>query len=546
MKRLLILSLAAGAAAIAWYQASASSRPLAQVFPSGALVYLEAKDFSHLLADWDTSAVKREWLTSAIYSEFERSNLYLKLNGFYKAYGSAAGFAMDMASLRSLAGDESALALYDLQSVQFAYITRISAARAAQTRLWLGRGSFQSRQAGGITFYTRTAENVELAFAITNGYLLVSSGEERMAGMLGLLTGKDTPNIASEGWYKNSTDAAGAPAELRLTMNLETLVENTYFRSYWVQRNTTDVRRLLSGVADIYRTSSDIREQRLFLKRPGVAEDLPPAEAIAAVTALAQLAPDDAGLYRIWAGPRASDAAALLESHILNPRPRSETIPIYAPSGEQPTGAGNETELETRIDEPPLPKAGNVDSDALAKLLEDTGVLAMVQVQSSQSRASTPFIKLPCAIGVTGRANWNEGRVKDAIGGDWSTQVRGTHTIYRAGGLGQVTFATEGPVLIVANNADLLQSMLDRRTNGPSSLNATYAAHFRHDRERVNFDGMMTALDFAQTRTGQEPRFFSGNIASLSAALRRVSGVEVVETATADRVEQRIVYHLAR
>ena len=92
-------------------------------------------------------------------------------------------------------------------------------------------------------------------------------------------------------------------ADARLAMNLEALAENTYFRSYWVQRNASDVRRFLSGVADIHRTSGEIREQRLFLKRTGLVEDLPPAEALAAMSALSQLSPDDAGLYRAWAKP---------------------------------------------------------------------------------------------------------------------------------------------------------------------------------------------------------------------------------------------------
>ncbi len=84
-------------------------------------------------------------------------------------------------------------------------------------------------------------------------------------------------------------------------------------------------------------------------------------------------------------------------------------------------------------------------------------------------------------------------RVKEALGGDWTTLPRGTHTIYHAGGLGQTAFTVEGPLLIVANDVDLLQSMLDRNTQNLSTLNATYAAFFRHDRERGNFGRMMTS-----------------------------------------------------
>lgn len=202
MKRALLLAAAATAVAIAWYQAGATPRPLAQLFPSGALLYLEAKDFSRLLSDWNSSGVKPDWLKSANYAEFERSNLFIKLNGLYKSYSGAAGFEPDMAALQSLAGDQSAIALYDLKAVQFAYITRLSEAKIAKTRLWTGRRSFQTRQASGVTFYLSTAQDSTIAFASSNGYLLVSTDEGRMAGMLSLLAGKDMPNIASESWYK--------------------------------------------------------------------------------------------------------------------------------------------------------------------------------------------------------------------------------------------------------------------------------------------------------------------------------------------------------
>jgi hypothetical protein len=169
----------------------------------------------------------------------------------------------------------------------------------------------------------------------------------------------------------------------------------------------------------------------------------------------------------------------------------------------------------------------------------------MIQVQTSKARPATPFVALPCAIGLTGRAAWSADRVKEAIGGAWITESRGAHIIYRAVGLGQTSFAAEDSLLIIANDPDLLQRMLGRQRGGTSPvLNATYAAYFRHDREQANFGRVMTAIDFSQPRTVSAPPFFSGNVASLSLALRRVRGVELIERATADRLEQRVVYRL--
>jgi hypothetical protein len=535
--------IAAGAAAVAWHQAGSAQRPLAQLFPGGALLYLEAKDFSRLLSEWNGSTVKQDWLRSANYAEFQRSNLFLKLGGFYKSYGAAAGFTPDMASLQTMAGNESALALYDLQHVQFAYITRLPEARIAQSRLGLSRRSFETRQASGITFYVNRAEDSTVAFSSTNGYLLIATDEDRMAGMLGLLAGKDTPNIANQGWYKQPTEAAGAPGELRLAMDLENLVDNTYFRSYWVQRNATEVRRFLSGVADIHRTPTEIREQRVLLKRPGLPEDLPSADAISAAASLRQLAPDDAGLYRVWAKPSVVEAAALLDERIFNPRAGGDAQQRYAPQEQQSGIAGSEWDLETRIDEPPLQKSGENSVSTASKLLDGADVRAMLQVQKSKTRSGFTFLSLPCAVVLTGRAVWDVDRVKNAMGGAWISQPHGTHTIYRVDGLAHTVFSIEGPMLIVANDEDLLSATIDRRAVADAAPSFTFAGYFRHGQERANYGRLMSALDFLSAQTTQpQPPFFSGNMASLSYALRRVNGVEVTERATADRVEQLVVY----
>jgi hypothetical protein len=541
MKRLLFLGLAVIAAGVAWYQAGTPPHPLARLFPNGALLYLEAKDFSRLLNDWNRSGVKQDWLGSANFSEFERSNLYVKLNAVYQAYGAAAGFNPDMATLLSLAGDQSALALYDLQHVQFAYVTRLPESRAAQTRLWLSRRSFSTREASGLTFYVRSAQDSTVAFAAANGYLLVATGEERMAGMLGLLGGKNTANIAEEGWYKQPTEAAGNPADLRLVMNLENLVAGSYFRSYWVQRNVSEVRHYLSGVADIQRSPAEIREKRIFFKRLGLSEEIPDAEALTAASSLVPLAPDDAGLYRVWAKPLVSDVESLLEGHIFNPHATDDAQPHYAPQEEQSANAGSEADLETRIDEPPLPKPGSQPSLS-SILLAQNEIVAMLQVQSSKLRPGATFLSLPCAVAILNRNPWDAQTIQNVIGESWTDRTAGAYHLYQQANLGRISFAVDGPLLVIANDADLLQSILNRpRTQAPA-FDATYTATFRHARERANYDRLATALDFGPSQAGQQPSFFSANIASLSAALRWVNRITLTERARPDRVEQTIIY----
>ena len=114
----------------------------------------------------------------------------------------------------------------------------------------------------------------------------------------------------------------------------------------------------------------------------------------------------------------------------------------------------------------------------------------------------------------------------------------------RQNGLYRITFAAEGPLLVIANDPDLLQTILARPRTTASASSATYAAAFRHARERSNYGRLMSALDFGPAQPGQSPGFFSANIASLSAALRPIVRIQLTEQSTPDRVEQRVIYAL--
>ncbi len=93
------------------YQATAMSEaPLSSYVPSGALLYLQAKDFSALLEDWNRSPQKQAWLGSSNYEVFSRSRLLLRLNDVGKQFAAAAGLPPDMNFISQVAGSESALA----------------------------------------------------------------------------------------------------------------------------------------------------------------------------------------------------------------------------------------------------------------------------------------------------------------------------------------------------------------------------------------------------------------------------------------------------
>src|SRR5215475_7638705 len=152
MKRLIYLPVAVLAY---WALAQTAPQPFSAVSPAGALLYLEARNFSGLLADWNSSRVKGAWLQSANYEAFSRSQLFLKLGNAQNEFAAAAGVPPDFAMLGSVAGTNSALAMYHIGNLEFLYATHLPSARAMDTALWKARGTYQTRRAGGVHYYIK-------------------------------------------------------------------------------------------------------------------------------------------------------------------------------------------------------------------------------------------------------------------------------------------------------------------------------------------------------------------------------------------------------
>src|ERR1700680_1304319 len=152
----LLLLIAAVTVGLGWagYQAApAPELQLSKYVPPGALLYLQAKDFASLLADWNASPQKQQWLRSGNYQVFSRSRLLLRLRDAGNQFATAAGLPPNMNFQGQVAGSESVLALYDIGKLQFLFITRLPSANSMQSQLWQTRSKFEARKAGDTTFY---------------------------------------------------------------------------------------------------------------------------------------------------------------------------------------------------------------------------------------------------------------------------------------------------------------------------------------------------------------------------------------------------------
>jgi hypothetical protein len=575
MKRMiLLLLLSTGCLGGAWaaYQAVAPAAPppapLSHFIPPGALLYLQAKDFTSLLGEWNASPQKRQWLASSNYEVFSKSRLFLRLNEASEQFTAAAGLPPDMNFLGEMAGGQSALAIYDIGKLQFLYITRRAPAVSMQSALWQTRSKFEVRNTGSAEFYVRRdpESQREVAFAVDGDYLLLATREDLIASALQLLQGGQGATIEVEPWWAGAVAVAGPEGDLRMALNLEKIVPSPYFRSYWIQQNITDLKQYRASISDLFRSGQEYREERALLKVPASSAGTPAAGDSAAVADLVRLAPADGGVYEVQASPTPDASYRLIDAKILSPHAGPASAQQTAPQVQLSSGeSGNSADMETRIDQAPVekPSAGS-EASALKALLGKAAVRAILQVQSTESDKDGVFVRMHSGIAMLGSSDWNEAEVHASLvnligpaltagglGVNWSAKPGGYQEI---DGLWPLSVAVRGKYLLISDNGALLSSMLANMNQKVVSQPALLIAGFSHQRERQNFKQLTGLIDRPNAagpadngaNAGRAPQLFSDNISSLSSTLAGVSAEKVVIRDAGDKTTQTVTYTWTR
>lgn len=526
--------------------------------PAGPVLYLEAKDLSSLLSDWNSSAEKKIWVGGSNYEVFSRSRLFLRLKGAGDQFAAAAGLSPDMNFTSQVAGTHSALALYDIGDLQFLYITYLPSAKSMQTQLWQTRAKFEPRNAGGVNFYVRrdAESKKEVAFAVTGDYLLLATRADLLAGALQLVSGSQDRTIETEPWFAQTTSAAKEPGDLRMVLNLEKVVPSQHFRTYWAQQNITDMKQYSAAVSDLFRSGKQYREERLLITKnaPAVESDAGPD----AAADLIRFVPENSGLYEAKALPSGDACFQLLEMKILAPHvgpgPASELAPqVQLTSGE----TGQSSDLETRIDQPATERSASGQSaSALQQLLSKTQVLAAMQVQSIDRDPAGVFVRIHSGVALAAASDWDDTATRAALaefvgpsltasglGISWQQEPGYT----QLDGLWPLSVSVRGKYLFVADDPALLEKMIAGFDHKPALEPARFIAGFDHARERTNFEQFFSIVDRNAAGEGsssgtREPQFFSENMASLSQMFANVSREKIVERREGDKILQTVTY----
>jgi|GEM_PF-294372 len=593
---------------------SALPEPLTAYVPQGSLLAMESPEFATLLSSWTNSAEEQAWLKSDNYAEFSRSRLFARLGEAQSEFASTAGLAPDAKFLAQVAGGESVFAWYDIGKLEFLYVTRMKPGAAAESPLLklaqTPRSGFQMRRVGADSFYLKAKaaqtsdqtaaqnadqngqpESVEqgnprtVAVAVHGDLLLLATREDLIANALLLVQHQGESTLRNEPWYASAVSAVvegkdAARPDLRMTLNLARIVPSPYFRSYWVQRNVTWMKQYQAAVSDLYRTLGSFREERVLV--PKSPDAVMPGADLGPVL---RYLPADSGVYRATAQPDTAAVLDELDRRLIAREAAPYRDPRIAPEADLgDRSAGTSGDLDTRIDEQPVPELPLAAAlGPLRGVIDAAGVKSMLVYASAKGAAAdggaAVFFPVHGAVALRAAGPWDESAVQKAfvaalaprvtvadVGLGWQTREDSGESWLELNGLQPLAFAIRGETLLVASDPQTLLALLrapkaagtESSASAPSSVpssvpssapsGARTVAGFSHTAERDRFLRLTGLLDHTSSGqstpgAGQTPAFFSKDMGGLSQTFQSLDSETFVETATPSHtVRQTVVY----
>jgi hypothetical protein len=227
---------------------------------------------------------------------------------------------------------------------------------------------------------------------------------------------------------------------------------------------------------------------------------------------------------------------------------------------------GSSADLETKIDELAIVATTTKDQlAALREIIEKTGVLAELQVQSTRQDPGTSFVRIHSAIVLASSKDWDgeaaraalqsavAGITTQGLGAGWRRSGKSTNEYFELDGQFPLCLAVRGKYLLLSDRAELLNSISFRPAKLAAATEAVSASGINFARERDNFATLTRLLDNSSATENSssndlpgEPPFFSGNLASLSQVLLGVKSESIVTRESGGKVLQSLTYQWNR
>ncbi len=508
---------------------------LASFLPAGALLYLEAANFQSLLKEWNLSTEKKSWLTSANFGVLSRSRLVQRLGQAQDEFASVAGLPIQFNLLEEIGGGRAAFACYDLPNLRFVYIAKLDASRLNANQLWRTRAKYQPRQAAGIRFYVKSdpATHRIVAFATYQSWFIVTTAEDRMAQTLALLSGTRAASLENEPWFSSIVKRSTAQGDLRLVYNLDALLPTPQFRTYWIQRNASELKAFTSGMADLFETQNGFEERRILVRREGTAG----AASVPSIAEILRYVPPASSLYRAWSAPDRSLVTEVLQQVVFAAPGGGPTLDRLAPKvSAEASDVGSGSDFETRIDEEPLRRAEAVPISQLANAVIGMQPTAMLHIQATSLLGDKVFV-MPASATVIQCQHAD----RELLG----ASMKASTTVLQTGRLDPLNVSVSGNTIILSRMKIVRSDAAPQFPPG-----TTYTAVFDNSIEWPRYKQLFGVIDRnpmnpEASPAPNAPTFFSGNIRSLGDTLSRLQRVSITAQDAITETRETLHYEMS-
>lgn len=272
LKIFVIAAVIAAAGFIAYSQMKTQAFAPAEDFPRDAAVYVQIADLPALIKLWNESPLKEKYLASENFTDFANNHLGRKLASRWREFSDAAGFPIDLEVLSKLAGNQAAIALYDVGKLDFVFIAPVSDEIFAATKFARNRENFTEQTLGDGTIIYRVKveadrgrQKQELIFTQSKGRFIAATSEKRLTQTLANISGGKTKNrLIDEPLFKDLSEKI-EPHQATVWLNQTILNDDYYFKHYWLMSEIEALKSMRAGMFDFEIGTDRFVERRKFL-----------------------------------------------------------------------------------------------------------------------------------------------------------------------------------------------------------------------------------------------------------------------------------------
>ena len=357
-----------------------------------------------------------------------------------------------------------------------------------------------------------------------------------------------------------------------MVLNMEEIVKTPQFRSYWVQQNITEMKQYRAAVSDLYRDANGMREERVLLPEPGLAQN---AAADVDLGQMAMLVPDGTVVYRAVARPTEDVALTALQEKVLEHGVGDYEDTSAAPVAElSAPQAGDASDFETHIDEMAVVTPAKQESlSPLKTVLHEASLEGLMTVDRNGAATNGVWTPFASAVVLWSARDWDTRAIEDAIqqtagkrltagelGVAWKQKTAGGMTYSAMSDAYGLQMAVSGRFCVVADDGALLLDVMQRLQRAKmvqprTAQQVLMLAGFDHSAARDAFaqwtavvDGIRPAKSSVGKAPvpisvdGEAPPFWGKDMKSLSDAFAGLRTEQFVARHDGNVVRQTVTY----